>query len=143
MTRHILCGVDLTHDDEARAILAEAGRLAGFYDATLSVITVLPDYGSSWVGSFFRDGTLREAAEAASAALHAMVDAALPGHGHVQHVVEIGNAYEKVLDHARRIGADLIVIGAHKPDLKDRLLGPNAARIVRNADVSVMVLRLG
>ena len=142
MTRHILCAVDLTHEDDARAILAEAGKLAGLYGAALSVITVLPDYGSSWVGSFFKEGTLQEAAEAASDALHKMVDAVMPGHGQVQHIVEIGNAYEMVLDAAKRYDADLIVIGAHKPDLADRILGPNAARIVRHAPVSVMVLRL-
>lgn len=143
MTRHILCAIDLTHDDDARAILAEAGKLAGLYGAALSVITVLPDYGTSWVGSFFKEGALQDAAAAASDALHGMVDAVLPGHGQVQHIVEIGNAYEMVLDAARRYDADLIVIGAHKPDLADRILGPNAARIVRHAPVSVMVLRLG
>jgi hypothetical protein len=30
---------------------------------------------------------------------------------------------------------------AHSPDLKDYLLGPNAARVVRHANQSVMVIR--
>ena len=36
---------------------------------------------------------------------------------------------------------DLIVIGAHKPDFKDYLLGPNAARVVRHSHCSVHVVR--
>ncbi len=52
MTKHILVAVDLTHEGEAKHLLGEADRLAGLYDAGLSVVTVLPDYGSSWVGTF-------------------------------------------------------------------------------------------
>ncbi|MEP3300223.1 MAG: universal stress protein, partial [Pseudoruegeria sp.] len=37
--------------------------------------------------------------------------------------------------------ADLIVIGAHRPDFKDYLLGPNAARVVRHSECSVYVVR--
>ena len=40
-------------------------------------------------------------------------------------------------------GATLIVIGAHRPDLKDYLLGPHAARVVRHAECSVLVVRAG
>ena len=142
MTKHILCAVDLTHDEDARAILAESGRLAGFYGARLSVITVLPDYGSSWVGTFFKEGTMKEAAQAASDALHKIVVEVLPEQQGVQHIVGIGSAYEKVLEAIEKVGADMAVVGANRPDFKDRILGPNAARIVRNAGVSVLVLRL-
>ena len=41
----------------------------------------------------------------------------------------------------RTIGAELILIGAHSPELKDYLLGSNAARIVRHSPKSVLVLR--
>ena len=142
MISHILCAVDLTHRTDAEAMLHEADRLAGYYDAALSVITVLPDYGSSWVASFFKEGTLREAAEAANEALHALVEEALPERDSVQHIVEIGVAYEKVLTTIDKVKADLVIVGAHKPDLVDRLQGPNSARIVRHANVSVLVLRL-
>ena len=142
MTDHILCSVDLTHEDEAGKLLTEAHKLAGFYGATLSVVTVLPDYGSSWVGSFFKDGTLHEAAEAASVALHKLVSACLPDAQGIQHIVEIGVVYEKVLQAIELSQADLVIVGAHKPDLADRLLGPNAARIARHAGISTLVLRI-
>lgn len=142
MTDHILCAVDLTHEDEARAILSEAGRLAGLEQAALSVMTVLPDYGSSFVGSFFKAGTLKQAAQAAVEALHKLADDQLPDFGKVQCIVEIGSVYEEVLEAAGKCSADLIVVGAHKPRLADRVMGPNAARIVRHAQQSVLVVRL-
>lgn len=142
MTKRILCAVDLTHQDDAEAIVAEAGRIAELEKAELSLVTVLPDYGSSFVGSFFKAGTLKEASSSALEALHKMADKVLPGHGPVQCIVEIGNAYEEVLDAANKSGADLIMVGAHRPDFADRIIGPNAARIVRHAKVSVLVVRL-
>ena len=142
MTRHILCSVDLTHIENAKSILLESDRLAGLYGATLSVMTVLPDYGSSWVGSFFKDGTLREASAAADTALHELVSETLPDRDQVQHIVEIGVVYEEVLKMIPKCGADLVIVGAHKPDMADKLLGPNAARVARLAPVSTLVLRL-
>lgn len=142
MSKHILCAIDLTHQEDARALLAEAGRIAELDQATISVVTVLPDYGSSFVGSFFKEGTLKEAAEAARQSLHDLADKVLPDAGTVQCIVEIGSAYEEILDAAKKCQADLIIVGAHKPDLSARIIGPNAARIVRHAEVSVLVLRI-
>ncbi|MEM7076925.1 MAG: universal stress protein [Pseudomonadota bacterium] len=142
MTTHILCAIDLTHQDNACALIAEAGRHAKLDNAVLSVVTVLPDYGSSFVGSFFKDGTLKEAAEAARVTLHKLVDDVLPEFDQVQCIVAIGSAYEEILEAAKTVHADLVIVGAHKPDLAERIIGPNAARIVRHAEVSVLVLRI-
>jgi nucleotide-binding universal stress UspA family protein len=35
----------------------------------------------------------------------------------------------------------LIIIGSHSPSMQDYLLGPNAARVVRHANCSVLVIR--
>lgn len=142
MSDHILCAVDLTHQEDAQQLLIEADRLANFYDATLSVVTVLPDYNSSWVGSFFKDGTLKEAASGANDALHALVKEALPNRVQVQHIVEIGAVYEKVLQAIEKCHADLVIVGAHKPDMTDKILGPNSARIARHAPVSTLIFRM-
>ena len=59
----------------------------------------------------------------------------------VRHIVAVGSVYEEVMKAASLGGADLIVIGAHRPDFKDYLLGPNASRVVRHSDCSVFVVR--
>ncbi|MEM9552213.1 MAG: universal stress protein [Pseudomonadota bacterium] len=141
MTKHILVSVDLTHADDAAKLLREADRVAKTDDATLSVITVVPDYGTSFVASFFPDGTLQKAIEATDTSLHAFVAEKLPDRTDVQHITEVGVTYERVLERASQIPADLIIVGAHKPDLGDRLLGPNAGRIARQARCSVMIVR--
>jgi hypothetical protein len=46
-----------------------------------------------------------------------------------------------VLEVARRVQADLIVLASHVPELKDYLLSANAARVARRAACSVLVVR--
>ncbi len=48
---------------------------------------------------------------------------------------------EKILKAVEETGCDLIVMASHRPALKDYLLGPNAARVVRHANCSVLVVR--
>lgn len=141
MTKHVLCALDLTHLETEGALLKKAADLAGFYGATLSVVTVLPDYGMSIVGSYFKEGTMKAAAEAANTQLHDFVAKTLPDAKDVQHLVEVGTVYEQILDAVKRSHADLVVVGAHKPELMDRLQGPNSARVARYAPCSVLVVR--
>jgi universal stress protein F len=56
-------------------------------------------------------------------------------------IIAEGKIYQEILKAAQTIKADLIVMGSHHPELKDYLLGPNAAKVVRHADCSVMVVR--
>ena len=57
-------------------------------------------------------------------------------------IVKHGSVYEEILEAADEIKADQIVIGAHRPQLADYLLGPNTSRVVRHAKCSVNVVRL-
>jgi len=59
----------------------------------------------------------------------------------VQNIVSQGTIYKEILDAAERVGCDLIVMASHRPELADYLLGPNAARVVRHANCSVLVVR--
>ncbi len=55
--------------------------------------------------------------------------------------VRVGLAADVVLDVAKEIGAELIVIGAHGYGVFERLLGTTASKIVHRATCSVMVAR--
>lgn len=139
--KHVLCAIDLTHLESEGNLLRTAADLATFYGAGLSVVTVVPDYGMSIVGSYFKEGTMKSAVKAADEQLHGFVRKTLPDFDNVQHIVEVGTVYEMVLDAIERSNADLVVMGAHKPNLMDRLQGPNSARVSRHAPCSVLVVR--
>ena len=52
-----------------------------------------------------------------------------------------GHSGLTITNYAKQIGADCIIVGSHKPGLADYFLGSTAARVVRHAPCSVLVLR--
>ena len=143
MTRSVLCAVDISNGEIDVPVLQKAAKLADLENAQLDVVTVLPDFGESWVSGFFQSGFHEKALEEAQQKLAEMCVGTLgkDRNEKVRHVVATGTAYQEILKTAEGAGSDLIVIGAHKPDFKDYLLGPNAARVVRHSTVSVYVVR--
>lgn len=143
MTGPVLCAVDISNPHRDDNVVKAAARLAGLDDAQLDVITVVPDYGMSVVGAYFDQNHHDKAVAEARKRLNDLVLDVLgeEANSKVRHIVATGNAYDEILRVAGADKASLIVIGAHKPDFKDYLLGPNAARVVRHSDCSVFVVR--
>lgn len=140
MFRTILLPVDLASEPSWQAALPAALKLCEAGTA-LHVVTVLPDFGSSMVGSYFDPGFEQRALHEIGVRLQDWVAANIPEgvevHPHVLH----GTVYDEILSAADRLGADVIVMGSHRPELSDYLIGPNAARVVRHAKQSVFVVR--
>src|SRR3546814_15779996 len=84
---------------------------------------------------------VREIVNEALERLNEIVSENTPDGMNVETIVRHGPVYEQILQVADDIGADQIVIGAHRPELSDYLLGPNTARLVRHAKFSVHVIR--
>ena len=143
MTGPVLCAVDVSNPHRDDNVLRTAARLAALDGAQLDIITVMPDYGMSVVGGYF-DKDHHKTVEAEARRLLGTLGEEVLGpevNAKARHIVTTGNTYDEILRAASADGASLIVIGARKPDLRDYLLGPNAARVVRHADCSVMVVR--
>lgn len=143
MTKTVLCAVDVNRPEEERHVLEMAKRMADMDSAQLDVITVVPDFGATIVGAYFEDHHIKTAKDGAAELLEKFAGDVLgeKANEDVRHIVAVGSAYEEVLKAAKLSHADLIVIGAHRPDFKDYLLGPNAARVVRHSSCSVLVVR--
>ena len=143
MTNSVLCAVDVSNGDDDIEVIKTAARMAALDGDQLDVVAVVPDFGMSQVGSFFskdhHDNMVAEAKEQLNALVTKAVGSAQ--NDNVRHVIATGRAYEEVLKLAQKTKASMIVIGAHKADLSDYLLGPNAARVVRHAVCSVYVVR--
>ena len=141
MFASILLPVDLEDTSGAARAAEAAQRLARDEGAELHVLNVLPDFGMSIVGSYFRKGFEAEAREEAARRLDEWcARRGLSGPGVHAHVRQ-GSIYNEIIRAAEALGCDAIVMGAHRPELQDYLLGPNAARVVRHARQSVFVVR--
>ncbi|MCM2561307.1 universal stress protein [Lutimaribacter sp. EGI FJ00015] len=140
MYEKILLPVDLSAEQSWARALPSALQLGG-PNIVLHVMTVLPDFGMSMVGSYFDKGFEKKALHDVGEALSDWVNKNVPDevdvHPHVTH----GRIYDQIIAAADKLKVDAIVIGAHTPELADYLLGPNAARVVRHARQSVFVVR--
>jgi nucleotide-binding universal stress UspA family protein len=141
MFKNLLVPVDLSDQHSWRKALPAAIALCKAFDARLSVLTVIPAFGLPLVGQYFPEGYEDKLRKQAAAQLKALVAEQVPDAIRTRRIIAEGKIYQEILKAAAAIEADLIVMGSHHPELKDYLLGPNAARVVRHADCSVMVVR--
>lgn len=149
MTTSILVPVDLADLETSLKVLAAGVSQAVGAQAKLTVMTVVPafvgglDYRYAIRGETGGsiDYDVKEIVNEALARLNDVVAENTPEGMTVDTVVRHGTVYEQILQVAEDIGADQIVIGAHRPQISDYLLGPNTARVVRHANCSVNVVR--
>ena len=140
MFKKILIPVDLAEPEMSSPALAEAATIAAANGAELRLINVqslLPATFMDYVPAGF-DDEQRSRAEKALAEMAAGL--ARPGVT-VTSSVRVGGVYPEILAEAEGWGADLIVIGSHRPAMSTYLIGSNATTVVRHAKCSVLVVR--
>lgn len=141
MYKNILFPVDVSEENSCTIALPAVLDLVRGSGATLHVLSVLPDTGMSLVVQYFPEGAAEAMMEEAGKTLDRFTQQHFPKDMEIRRIVTQGSVYRCIVDAAERIGADLIVMAAHKPGLQDYLLGPNAAKVVRHSRCSVMVVR--
>ena len=141
MFKSILVPIDLGQESSWVKAIPIAAELARSNNAELHIISVVPNFGMSIVGGFFPEGHEQKMIEQAKVELSQVVSGQSLEGVNVQMHVAHGSIYQEVLSAAKGLNSDLIVITAHRPELSDYLIGPNAARIVRHANQSVFVVR--
>jgi nucleotide-binding universal stress UspA family protein len=141
MFENVLVPIDLSDEHSWRKALPVAVSLCETFKARLQLLTVVPDFGLPAVGQYFPEGYEAKMRQQAAGQLEAFAAAEVPKAIPCRHTVAEGKVYQEILNAAEAHAIDLIVMGAHRPELRDFLLGPNAAKVVRHANCSVMVVR--
>jgi nucleotide-binding universal stress UspA family protein len=140
MFKTILVPIDLAEPETAEPALVQAVELAQGSGGTVRLVSVrslVPVTYMEFVPATF-DTEQQEELEAKLAEIAARLD--LPAE-RVSTKVRLGSVCNEVLDEADATGADLVVVGSHRPTMATYLLGSNAATIVRHAKCSVLVVR--
>lgn len=136
MYTNILVPVDLAHGDVGAQTIEIARKIGGpaAQVTILHVLDAVPAFVAAQIPRSAVDDHWAEAREKATALAHAVdKDAKV--------VIRQGPAANVILQEAEAIGADAIVLGAHRPDLRDYLIGSTASKVVRHAQCSVIVDR--
>jgi len=137
--RSILVPIDLDERDRSASSLATAATLARAFDASLTLMTVLPDWSILLRAerSPVAVRQLFDSTEARLAALGHKIENA----GGLIIRVESGIVYRGILAAAREISADLIVMAPDRSKWTDAILGTTAMRVSRRAHCSVFLVR--
>jgi nucleotide-binding universal stress UspA family protein len=140
MYKQILVPVDLVDTDLARPAIETAvalARLSGGAARLLNVMPMTPVMLAEYVPPDFEVQQKQSAEEALGiVARESGLEA-----GRITAVVRQGGIYHEILEEAKAMGADLVVMTSHRPAMRDYFLGSNAGHVVRYAVCSVLVVR--
>jgi len=136
MTTKILLPIDYTDDQSWKQALPVALDQAKFYGASLEVVSVIPEiillpnlpanYGAG-------------AADHVESKIQTVLDTA--GVSDTPITIAQGSVYREILKLAHKEEFDMIVMASAKGDFPNYEIGPNLARVVRNAHCAVLVVR--
>ena len=119
-----------------RVELAQLARL-GAQGSKVILLNVVEDI-PNWAGVDLPAGLLDKSVESTKKELKTIAKAS----GMDMDVdVRIGHSYNTILQVAKKKKVDLIIIASHRPGLQDYFLGSTAAKVVRHANCSVLVVR--
>lgn len=136
MYKTILVPIDMAHVAEGKAIIdvaidhaSEGARIILLY-----VVEEVPNWAAISIPTEIIDKSLKAAHDELKAIANAT--------GRKMEVeVRSGHSYNTILDVAEEKDADMVIIASHRPGLQDYFLGSTAAKVVRHAKCSVLVVR--
>jgi universal stress protein F len=140
MFNKILVAVDLSDPAPEPMGLNQAVELANASKGLVRLVNIQPLLPATFMEYVPADFDA-EQEKRATAALQEIVAAVPLPQERLSGIVRIGGIYHEILGEASDWGADLIVVGSHRPVVTDYLLGSNAKTIVRHALCSVLVVR--
>jgi len=136
MFNTILVPIDMAHIAEGKANIDIAAQHAstGAKIILLNVVEEIP----TWAAAELPANLVGDSMKRAQSELKAIANAT----GMMMDVViRSGHSYKTILEVAKESRAELIIIASHRPGLQDYFLGSTAAKVVRHATCSVLVMR--
>jgi len=140
MFKSILVPIDVAHRSSWESAVPQAIELAAD-NGVVTVITVVRDLKAAFEGVHF-PFQVELMISGARDKLVDIVSAYRESDVTMTEEIRFGSIGHEILSAAREQRADLIVMASHRPEMKDYLIGPNAAYVAQHVFCSVLVLRL-
>jgi nucleotide-binding universal stress UspA family protein len=139
--KNIIIPVDLADKQSIAAVLPIAANFAATFNAKLHFIYIIPDYGMKMIEDYLPKNWVKDQKGKYDMQIKNLVMPYVSDDIKVDFYVGRGGVYDEIINYSNQVDADLIILSAVRPQLKDYMLGPNASKIVRHANVSVLVVR--
>jgi nucleotide-binding universal stress UspA family protein len=140
MYKRILVPIDLSDVELAKPAIATALMMIKESNGSLRLVNVLPMTPVMLAEYVPPDFEVQQRASAEEAiAIVAQETGLAPDN--ISTVVLQGNVDREILEEAKAMKADLIVMSSHRTGVRTYFLGSNAGHVVRYATCSVLVVR--
>lgn len=140
MYKSILVPIDIMHESSWKHAIPQAIALAKADKARVTVMTVIRQTATMFEGVYLAFQLERMASDARDKL--ARIVSSYEGDGVPLSLdVRLGSIGGEIGAAVKEHGADLVVMESHRPEMRDYIIGPNAAHVVLNTPVSVFVLR--
>jgi nucleotide-binding universal stress UspA family protein len=140
MYRRILVPIDLADVELAKPAIETALMMARESDGSIRLVNVLPMTPVMLAEYVPPDFEAQQRAAAEEAIAIVAKESGL-GPEQISTVVRQGGVDREILDEAKAMKADLIVMSSHRTGMRTYFLGSNAGHVVRYASCSVLVVR--
>ncbi|MGF1686394.1 universal stress protein [Photobacterium japonica] len=142
MYKQLLVPIDLNEPGFTEKAMQMAVWQAKQSHATIHLLTVLPGVHLAMVSSYFPKDAARQILQETQQQLRAFADTHIPPEiVHHQCVCE-GKVWTTIVEHAVRIGADLIIMPSHQRSTLDHLLlGSVTGKVIENSPINVLIIK--
>lgn len=141
MFENLLLAIDINAPKGASKSAKVAASMAKSEGAKLHLLNVVPDSGMAIVSASLGPDHISKITSKAHSELDEWAKTHIPPDVPWETHIAEGTVYDQIIRVADELNIDAIVVGSHRPELKDYLIGPNAARVARHAPQSVFVIR--
>ena len=135
MPQSILIPIAIDHEPLAARKIATARQMLA-PGGKITLVTVLEQ-----IPGFTAEFVTVKSENHLTAKIMGNLEALADGAEDIACQVAMGKPGVKIVEVAREIGADLIIVGAHHPSAMDYFLGSTASRVARRAPCSVLIQR--
>ena len=136
MYKSILIPVDLANVTKVNSLIDHVS-VYNSSNSKIILLNVVEDI-PSWAAVELPRGILDKSVQSSLEKLEALAASASI---EVEVEVRVGHPYQTILEVAEENSAELIIVASHQPGLQNYFLGSTAAKVVRHATCSVLVVR--
>lgn len=142
MIKKILVAVDLSTKNTTKSLCLAANDMAENFDAKVQLVTVVPNYGTPLVASFFPENAQTKIKQEMKSKLSALVEEYFDREVKIA-VLQGAKLASTILLTANEIQPDLLMLGCRRKNSRDgqRLFGSTTMAVADRAHCSVMVIR--
>ena len=141
MFKKILVPLDLQETALSVRATKVAQDIANCYQSSISVLTVIPDFGMPLVANFFPEDAMKQAENEVHAELKRFIAAHFEHPESIRAEVDSGSPHKLIVKHAKKEKIGLIVLPATGKDVSKVFLGSSSTHVVERSPCSVLVVR--